>query len=156
GSTALMNSLRATLDGYNALGSDLDQGGNTNGPQHAARPGPVGSSVPALTEAELAPVVAEAVARWRAIGAEVTAADVRTVITDLPADGGLPLLGYTRDGVVYLDRTAGGFGWYVDPAPGDDAEFVAIPGHGLRAVGGPAAGRMDLLTVVMHEIGHIL
>jgi hypothetical protein len=38
----------------------------------------------------------------------------------------------------------------VDPTPLDDSEFA--PG----AVDSPAAGRVDLLTVVAHELGHAL
>jgi hypothetical protein len=93
-----MNALQATLNGYNALGSDLDQNGNTSGPQFAAFTPP--SAVPALTGAELAPIVAAAKANWVAAGAD--AADVNAVrveVADLP-DGGkgqLPVLGYTTD-----------------------------------------------------------
>src|SRR5262249_49287465 len=36
GNSTQINTLRTTLDGYNNLGSDLDQNGNTNGPQFAA------------------------------------------------------------------------------------------------------------------------
>jgi hypothetical protein len=50
---------------------------------------------------------------------------------------------------VWLDRDAAGHGWFVDPTPADDAEFPA-------AKGDPAFGRMDLLTVVTHEVGRLL
>jgi hypothetical protein len=49
-----------------------------------------------------------------------------------------------------VDVTAAGYGWFVDPTPADDSEF------GLGMAGSPAAGRMDLLTVVMHELGHVI
>ena len=32
--------------------------------------------------------------------------------------------GLARQGVVTLDRTADGYGWFVDPTPGDDSEFA--------------------------------
>jgi hypothetical protein len=45
----------------------------------------------------------------------------------------------------------------VDPTPARDQEFSpGSPGSPLVALpGGPAAGRMDLLTVVLHEMGHL-
>src|SRR5205823_14094628 len=52
--------------------------------------------------------------------------------------------------VMYRDANAAGHGWFIDPTPQDDSEFA--PG----LVNGPAAGRVDLLTVLTHEMGHIL
>ncbi|HVK13697.1 MAG TPA: hypothetical protein VM597_33430, partial [Gemmataceae bacterium] len=154
GNAAHIANLRSTLNGYNSLGSDLDQNGNTSGPLQAAAL-PVGSlagAVP-LTPEALAPIVAAAVARWQAAGAPASVADIPVVIADL-SDGQLPVLGYARDGVIVIDATAGGFGWFIDPTPADDAEFAA--GSLVAPTGSPAAGRMDLLSVVMHELGHVL
>jgi hypothetical protein len=76
-------------------------------------------------------------------------------IVDLPAS----LLGREVGGtLVQIDRDAAGFGWFVDRTPWDDGEFavsrnfpelVALPGVN-------AARRVDLLTVVLHELGHVL
>ncbi len=57
-----------------------------------------------------------------------------------------------------LDATADGWGWFVDPTPADNAEFAGTAGgQELQALpGSPAFGRMDLLTVVEHELGHVL
>jgi hypothetical protein len=57
-----------------------------------------------------------------------------------------------------IDQNAAGHGWFIDPTPYDDAEYS---GHGAdgaleAAASSPAYGRMDLLSVVMHEIGHLL
>jgi hypothetical protein len=52
--------------------------------------------------------------------------------------------------VIMLDRTADGYGWFVDPTPGDDSEF------GPGTVKSPAHGHIDLLSVVAHELGHLL
>src|SRR5262249_34454107 len=41
-------------------------------------------------------------------------------------------------------------GWYVDSTPNDDTEFAS------GATNSPAQGRVDLLTVLMHEMGHVL
>jgi hypothetical protein len=119
-----------------------------------ARPTAVGP-VPGLTAVRLAPIVNEAIRRL-SVGAtaEQVAAlrAVRFTIADLDPLGRLGQEGY---GVVTLDDDAHGAGWFVDPTPGDDAEFaLADAPTQRRAVSGPAAGRVDLLTVVMHELAH--
>jgi hypothetical protein len=59
---------------------------------------------------------------------------------------------------VWIDADAAGYGWFVDPTPSADEEFALDPATGALAAlpGGPAAGHMDLLTVLEHEWGHIL
>jgi len=54
---------------------------------------------------------------------------------------------------VLLDPTAAGYGWFIDTRPWDDEEFDE---HGRAIVGGAADGRVDLLTAVLHELGHVL
>jgi hypothetical protein len=105
-----------------------------------------GGTVAALQPATAAAVLAVAEADWIAAGASrSTLAAVRLVITTLP-DGEL---GGTVGHTVYVDPTADGFGWYV----GGSQAFGA-DGHALA--GCPAAGRMDLLSVLLHELGHVL
>src|SRR4051812_7427265 len=60
--------------------------------------------------------------------------------------------------MIQLDATASGAGWYVDPTPAEDSEFAVSIGGTEHSAGpdSPAAGRIDLLTVVMHEMGHVL
>ena len=67
-------------------------------------------------------------------------------------------MGEAREGEIVLDVDAAGFGWYVDATPDDNIEFtVDIGDHMLLAAGNSeAAGKIDLLTVVSHEIGHLL
>jgi len=59
---------------------------------------------------------------------------------------------------ILIDPNAAGFGWFVDRTPRADEEFTgsANMGNLVAFAGGPAAGRMDLLTVVMHELAHVL
>ena len=120
----------------------------------AAKPSAAAAS---LTEPQLAPVVLEAERRLAAVVgtvAQTAMAGVRVQIADLP-DG---LLGEVVGKTVLIDRDAAGYGWFVDPTPADDAEFAVRLGGDVLAArsGSPAADRVDLLTAVMHEMGHIL
>jgi hypothetical protein len=109
----------------------------------AAAPAPVTET---LRADQVQPLLAEALARWQAAGVDTSAlrgAEIR--IGDL---GGLTL-GQAAGGVIWLDYNAAGWGWFVDATPGDDSEFTTPGDQGER-------GRMDLLTVLMHEVGHLL
>jgi len=112
-----------------------------------------------LTNAQLAGIVEEAVQRWSDSG--LLDADQLAVLNDLNfevADLSGSSLGLATTDIIYIDNDAAGFGWFVDLTPADDSEFVDPDGDGLyTAITGSAAdGRMDLLTVVLHEIGHSL
>jgi hypothetical protein len=67
-------------------------------------------------------------------------------------------LGYALGTAITLDVDAAGHGWFVDPTPWENSEFAAHADIGeLGAHRGTAAqSRMDLLSVVFHEIGHVL
>jgi hypothetical protein len=70
-------------------------------------------------------------------------------------DGGA--IGAEMPGLIVLDVDAGGRGWFVDPTPLDDSEFASNgSATHLYGLGGDAAAHVDLLTVVMHEMGHAL
>ena len=119
------------------------------------------SSGKSLTADVLAPIVSEAVARWSATG--LTAVQIAMLrattfqITNLDTQNELGLAS-EADGKIQLDDNANGHGWFVDGTPRDNREF-ARRGVGMELTAlpnGPAAGHMDLLTVVMHEMGHLL
>jgi hypothetical protein len=105
-----------------------------------------------LTDSSLVPAFDEAAKLWLAAGidpARLAAAlsGARIVITDLP---GLHLgLTDPETHTIWIDQDAAGYGWFIDPTPGDNSEFT---GTGPS----PAQGKMDLLTVVTHEMGHLL
>jgi hypothetical protein len=104
-------------------------------------------------ENQLAPIVSEAIRRWAVAGGSQLLADVSVRIADLPGN----LLGETIGRTVLIDRDAAGYGWFVDPTPRDDAEFTPLPPGALVAQPQSAADRRaDLLTTVMHEMGHVL
>jgi hypothetical protein len=68
------------------------------------------------------------------------------------------MLGETLGKTIWIDDDAAGYGWFVDPTPGDDVEYGDVLGpHTLAARRDTAADqRVDLLTTVMHEMGHLL
>jgi hypothetical protein len=110
-----------------------------------------------LSAAALWPLWQEALALWRDSGVDNASLDrlawTRVEIADLPGN----LLGLATPGAIYVDRNAAGYGWFVDPTPQTSAEFTQTSPTSFRATAtSPAAGRMDLLTVLSHEVGHVL
>ncbi len=73
-------------------------------------------------------------------------------VVDLPGN----LLGRALPNAIQIDVDAAGFGWFVDTTPNDNVEFMVDTATNQAAVGSPASERVDLLTVVMHELGHVL
>ena len=74
------------------------------------------------------------------------------------ANLGTTILGLEAGGVITINQTAAGFNWYVDAASGSNQAFgLAGPtGESLAGPGSPAANDVDLLTVLEHELGHVL
>jgi hypothetical protein len=68
------------------------------------------------------------------------------------------LLAWTSQSTIWIDPTAQGYGWYTDVSPTSAAAFTQATGaHETQAApGSPAYGHVDLLTVVTHELGHVL
>jgi hypothetical protein len=114
--------------------------------------------VPQLTNQQLQAIVSAALTRLQEAGV-APALLARLEATTFEV-GHLPgsLLGYTfaRDHTVIIDAAADGYGWFVDPTPLSDSAYVRDAAGALAATpGGPAAGHMDLLTAVLHEMGHV-
>ena len=74
------------------------------------------------------------------------------------ADLGGDLLGQAAGGIITLDDDDAGYGWFVDPTPNLDEEFTtrAAVDELFARMGSPAEKRVDLLTVLLHELGHVL
>ena len=102
----------------------------------AAEPGPGAPAGTELTEAIWQDTLQQAIGYWAAAGLspELLPIDPQTGvgIANLAGTG----LSYTVDGGngIVLDRDAAGYGW---------------------STGEPVAGRMDLLAVMTHELGHL-
>jgi hypothetical protein len=95
---------------------------------------------------EVQPIEEEAIRLWVAAGAKpANFKGVDVQIVDLPRSR----LGLAAADTIWLDKDAAGHGWFIDPTPADSSEFPATPGSA-------AYGKVDLLTVVAHELGHVL
>jgi subtilisin-like proprotein convertase family protein/streptogramin lyase len=104
---------------------------------------------PSIDSSALAPVLQEAIARWQAVG---LASDQLRLLNNVDvqiADLGGATLGLAAGNTIWLDDNAAGWGWFVDPTPWDDSEFLTPGDQGEQ-------NRMDLLTVLEHELGHLL
>ncbi|HEX6984152.1 MAG TPA: Calx-beta domain-containing protein, partial [Planctomycetaceae bacterium] len=114
------------------------------------------SAEPAVTQAQVAALAKEAARRLAAAGA--SAADLAKLATVTIAVADLPgtYLGQARPGSVVIDVNAGGHGWFVDATPDRDEEFARGTDGVYRAVAPQAKGRIDLLTVLTHELAHQL
>ena len=115
------------------------------------------STAAVLSVSQLAPIVAEAKALWEQIlpaqDSRLTTLDnEQVVVGNLTPDK----LAVTIGDTIIIDTFAAGYGWFIDPTPADDSEFTVRQGNELLATSRAAVNRMDLLTVVMHELGHVL
>ncbi len=66
--------------------------------------------------------------------------------------------GQGKDATITLDPTAAGHGWFIDPTPTNNEEFLptADPNVWMAKPGSAAEGHMDMLSVLLHEYGHVL
>jgi HYR domain/Bacterial Ig domain len=118
---------------------------------------PKDDSVRKLSQAELNWMAQAAIERWRQAG--ISTEDLARLqaltfeLADLP-EGQLSSINGTQ---VKVDETAAGYGWFVDQTPQEDGEFlVPVPGRELQTTEySPAHGKMDLLTVLMRELGTV-
>jgi hypothetical protein len=131
-----------------------------------AAPGGVQASSPTtgemhLTQSELDSVVAAAIAEWAAAGATASQLAALHAATFSIADlSGTTIGEESSPAHITIDTDAAGHGWFVDPTPSDNSEFT----HAVNNVGtdlytdpsNAAAGHLDLLTTVTHELGHVL
>jgi hypothetical protein len=127
-------------------------------PLHALGGGVLGGPAVNLLSTDAASALeAQALARLQQDG--VSAAVVsRLAAVEVEIGGlvrGVVAAADPQGGRVLLDASAAGHGWFVDPTPLQDEEFVAgAAGQPATAVpGGPADGRVDLLTALVQELG---
>jgi hypothetical protein len=101
---------------------------------------------PALSLADARPLLQEVIHRWQRAGADTSSlGNVQIQIANL---GGMTL-GLASGNIITLDDDAAGWGWFVDRTPRSDSEFHRKGDQGEQ-------NHMDLLTVLVHEVGHLL
>ncbi|MEI6541279.1 MAG: choice-of-anchor D domain-containing protein, partial [Planctomycetota bacterium] len=101
-----------------------------------------GSSAGALTNVQLQPIVAAAITRLGHEGFDPQVLSrVVFTIEDLPG----ATLGVAGSQAISIDANAAGHGWFIDATPLGDREFTD---------GTLPLTTMDLLSVVIHELGH--
>jgi hypothetical protein len=102
-----------------------------------------------LTSSALQSSVSEAIVRVEIAGLTRKQLDSLQAVTwhvrDLPGN----YLGFSAGNTIFIDRDAAGWGWFIDSTPTDDSEFTTAGNQGEQ-------DRLDLLTVVIHELGHLL
>ena len=110
-------------------------------------------------------LASHAIATWQTVLSAADMALVNVAVADLPGSllATAELLppsidGTLATGLITLDIDAAGVGWFIDPSPLDNSEFDVSLTEAAFEVGSdsPAAGRFDLFTVLLHEVGHIL
>jgi hypothetical protein len=121
------------------------------GPLLAAGARSLTVAAPTLTDAQLPPVVAAAIDRWAAAGLDAADLNLMRHAPVMIADVGGSYLGLadSTTHAIRIDDDAAGHGWFVDPTPRDDREFAKSDGKRVSS-------RMDLLSVVAHELGHLV
>jgi Matrixin len=67
-------------------------------------------------------------------------------------------VGLATGNSITLDTNAAGHGWFVDTTPDDNSEFLATsdPNVWIARAGSAADGKMDMLSVLLHEYGHVI
>jgi hypothetical protein len=179
--SAYVSAHNTSSTGFSGTGTDILEGGDGgSGPSDffiataagspalplLASPGGVQASTPTpgethLTQAELNSVVDAAIAEWAAAGATPAQLALLHSITFNIADlSGNTISEESAPATITIDPDADGHGWFVDPTPSDNSEFT----HAANASGtdlftdptSAAAGHLDLMTAVTHEMGHVL
>jgi len=111
----------------------------------------VGAPTQRLSAAALQPILAAAIDRWAVAGLDAARLNImRNAIISIADLGGSYLgLGDPGTYAIRIDDDAAGYGWFVDATPGEDSEFRRPGDRRVR-------GRMDLLSAVAHELGHLV
>jgi DNA/RNA endonuclease G (NUC1) len=100
---------------------------------------------------------------WTEFLQSPTPFNLKIDITDLPTGqlAEATITGYDTNnrpnsGTLTLDTDGNSLGWFIDTTPDDNSEFDQnLTTTAFLATTGAAAGKYDLLTTVLHELGHL-
>jgi hypothetical protein len=106
-----------------------------------------------LDAGQLGTIVSAALGRLSGAGLDAaTLAQLASAVVEVrPLDNGWLGEALPSQNRIYIDSTAAGHGWFVDPTPYQDEEFAG----GQALPNTAAVGHTDLLSVVLHEMGHL-
>jgi predicted outer membrane repeat protein len=112
-----------------------------------------GPGAAALSTGDLNGILAAALGRLQQAGVSADLVSRLASVTALIQPLAPGQLGEAQpdQNTISLSPDGAGHGWFVDPTPYRDEEFSG----GIAFAGNPAAGREDLLTTVLHELGHL-
>lgn len=107
-----------------------------------------------VTQSQAQTLAKAAIDRLAAAGASAAdlakLATVKIVVADLPQS----YLGESVVGTIVIDVNAAGLGWFIDTTPNTDEEYARDKNGVYRAIAPRAVGKVDLLTVLTHELAH--
>jgi hypothetical protein len=132
------------------ISTTLDANGNSTLTAVDYLPTLTGDSASVTDAATLASILGEGLASR--LAADTTGITLN--IADLPGSE----VGQTTGTTITLDTNAAGYGWYIDPNPAVNTDFLPTsnPDVWMAKAGSAAAGKMDMLSVLLHEYGHAL
>jgi RHS repeat-associated protein len=116
---------------------------------------PAQTSAVAVTQAQVQTLLPLAIEAWAAEGLD--AADIQKLkaVKVQVANLGTSILGLEAANTILINQNAAGQSWYL--GVGTNAFALNGPGgESLAVADSPAAGRVDFLTVLEHELGHVL
>jgi hypothetical protein len=62
--------------------------------------------------------------------------------------------GTPKTATITIDDDANGVGWFLDTTPQDNSEFTGVDNYLQATPNSAASGKYDLLTTILHEMGH--
>jgi hypothetical protein len=86
------------------------------------------------------------------------AANINNIVNVTFADLASGAVGQASGTTITLDTNAAGHGWFIDSTPGLNEEWLPTsnPNEWKAKLGSAAYGKMDMLSVLLHEYGHAL
>ncbi len=146
-----------TVDVAVRFGATTDEPIIGNWPLALQAAGVASGRAEALSQGDLEPLVSAAIDIWAGTGLTSSQVERLEQVDVRLANLQGSQLALTLGNTVLVDSNAANFGWFVDSTPYENEEFTFVAGAGfLSADDGIAAGRMDLLTTLLHEFGHVL